>query len=115
MAVQYPHTGGFAGKVWRFQNLTTRLGMGYKGCATIGADSRGLYLAMFFMFRPGHSPMFVPWRDITIMEKKIFKFKVLELRFRKTEDLPVRIVKKLGDNLAGAAGANWPGYTVSEQ
>ncbi len=75
----------------------------------MGADARGLYLSVFFLFRFGHPPIFVPWRDITITEKQIFKMKLLELRFRKTENLPVRLAAKLGDRLAIAAGANWPG------
>ena len=86
--------------------------MGYKGSANVGADSRGLYLSLFFIFRFGHPPFFVPWRDITITEKQLFKSKVLELRFRKTEDLPVRIFAKLGDRLAEAAGSNWPSIEI---
>ena len=108
MAAHYPVIGAFTGKIWRFQTITTRRGMGYKGSANVGADSRGLHLSLFFIFRFGHPPLFVPWRDITITEKQVFKSKVLELRFRKTEDLPVRIFAKLGDHLAEAAGSNWP-------
>ncbi len=109
MAGHYPDMGGFSGKKWRFQTVTTRMGMGYKGSANVGADARGLYLSIFFIFRFGHPPLFVPWRDITITEKKLYKMKVLEFRFRKTGDLPVRITAKLGDRLAEAAGSNWPG------
>jgi len=111
MAGHYPAEGGYSGKVWRFQTLTTRRGMGYKGSANVGADSRGLYLSLFFLFRFGHPPMFVPWRDITITEKQVSKTKMLELRFRKTENLPVRIFARLGDRLAEAAGPNWPGIS----
>ena len=75
----------------------------------MGADARGLYLSVFFLFRFGHPPIFVPWRDITITEKKLFKIQLLELRFRKTENLSVRFTVKLGDRLAIAAGSNWPG------
>ena len=112
MAAHYPDMGGFTGKVWRFQTVTTRRGMGYKGNVNVGADSRGLYLSMFVLFRFGHPPLFVPWNDITITEKQVFKLKVLELRFRKTEDLPVRIPGKLGYRLAEAAGSNWPSIEI---
>jgi len=112
MAAHYPNVGGFSGKLWRFQTITTRRGMGYKGSTTVGADSRGLYLSLLFIFRFGHPPLFVPWRDITITEKQIFKIRALELRFRKTEDLPLRIFAKLGDRLAEAAGSNWPSIEI---
>ncbi len=111
MAGQYPDVGGFSGRKWRFQTITTRKGMGYKGSANVGADGRGLYLSLFFLFRFGHPPLFVPWRDITIIENKVFKMRVLEFRFRKTGDLPVRIAAKLADRLAEAAGSNWPGVS----
>jgi hypothetical protein len=112
MAAHYHNAGGFTGKVWRFQTITTRRGMGYKGSANVGADSKGLYLSLFFLFRFGHPPLFVPWRDITITEKQIFKSKVLELRFRKTGDLPVRIFAVLGDRLSETAGSNWPSMEI---
>ena len=108
MAAHYRNAGGFPEKVWRYQTIRTRWGMGYKGCTNVGIDSRGLHFSFGFLFRFGHPPLFVPWGDITITEKKILKSKVLELRFRKTEDLPVRIFAELGDRLAQAAGSNWP-------
>jgi hypothetical protein len=112
MAAHYHNVGGFTGKVWRFQTITTRWGMGYKGSTNVGADSKGLYLSLFFLFRFGHPPLFVPWRDVTITEKQVFRSKVLELRFRKTEDLAVRIFAVLGDRLAEAAGSNWPSIEI---
>jgi hypothetical protein len=112
MAAHYPAVGGFSGKVWRFQTITTRWGMGYKGSTYVGADSRGLYLSLFFLIRFGHPPLFVPWRDITITGKQVFKQKMLELRFSKTEDLPVRISAKLGGLLAEAVGSSWPGLEI---
>jgi len=112
MAAHYQNVGGITCKVWRFQTITTRWGMGYKGCTNVGADSRGLYISFGFLFRFGHPPIFVPWGDIAITEKQISKSRMLELRFRKTEDLPVRIFAKLGDHLAEAAGSNWPSTEI---
>ena len=112
MASHYPVMGAFTGKIWRFQTIGTRRGMGYKGSTNVGADSRGLHLSLFFIFRFGHPAIFVPWRDITITEKQVFKSKELELRFRKTEDLPVRIFAELGDRLAEAAGTSWPSIEI---
>jgi hypothetical protein len=109
IAAHYRNAGGFTGKVWRFQTITTRWGMGYKGGTNVGADSRGLYISFGFLFRFEHPPLFVPWGDITITEKQISRSRMLELRFRKSEDLPVRIFAELGAHLAEAAGSNWPG------
>jgi len=109
IAVHYRSDGRIPGRIWRFQTITTRWGMGYKGSTNVGADSRGLYIFFGFFFRFGHPPIFVPWNDITITEKQVIKSKMLELRFRNTRDLPVRIDARLGASLAEAAGPNWPG------
>ena len=108
MAAHYRNAGGLPEKVWRFQTITTRWGMGYKGCTNVGADSRGVYIFFGFLFRFGHPAIFVPWGDITITENQVSRSIMLELRFRKTEDLPVRIFAELGAGLAVAAGSNWP-------
>ena len=112
ITAHYRNTGDFPGKVWRSQTITTRWGMGYKGGANVGADTRGLYISFGFLFRFGHPPLFVPWEDITISEKQVSRSRMLELRFRKTGDLPVRIFPELGDRLAEAAGSNWPSIGI---
>lgn len=109
IAAHYKSTEGIIRKVWRYQTISTRWGLGYKRSTNVGADSRGLYIFFGALFRFGHPPIFVPWGDITITEKEINKRNMLELRFRKTEDLPVRILSELGAHLAKAAGSNWPG------
>ncbi len=113
MAAHYRNAGNIPGKVWRFQTITTRWGMGYKGCTNVGADSRGIYFSFGFLFRFGHPPLLVPWGDITITEKQITRTKMLELRFRKTRDLPIRISADLGAQLAMAAGSNWPSTGIA--
>ena len=109
IAVHYRNPGRFPEKVWRSQTITTRWGLGYKGSTTVGADPMGVYFSFSFLFRFGHPPVFIPWGDIKITEKKTTRSKVLELRFRKTEDLPLRIFPDLGSRLAEAAGSSWPG------
>ena len=37
----------------------------YNNVLTVGADSEGLFLVPFFLFRVGHPPLFVPWAEIT--------------------------------------------------
>ena len=40
-------------------------GVSYNGALVTGANREGLYLAAFLMFRPGHTPILVPWKSLT--------------------------------------------------
>lgn len=46
----------------RFVMQSGRVGLvNYSGCLTIYSSSEGLYLSVWFLFRLGHSPLFIPW------------------------------------------------------
>jgi hypothetical protein len=62
LACKYTFKGRFNGKILRCQSPG--------GGIHIGANESGLYLAMLFVFRPFHSPLFVPWQDIKAMRTK---------------------------------------------
>src|SRR5882724_2513266 len=50
--------------VRRWQSAKMGSMMRYNGALTIGADRRGLYLAMPRFFRVGHPPLHIRWQDI---------------------------------------------------
>ena len=54
----------FCGKKWHFQDLYFYPFTGYRGCATVGADSEALYLA--FMGRVFHPPLLIRWRELSV-------------------------------------------------
>jgi len=108
LAKTYRHAGSFQGKVRRFQTISMKRWTAYGSCVHIGANQEGLFLSVFFPFRPGHPPLFIPWRDISTTEVRFLGGKRLELRFRKNRTVPVRINEESGRLLAEAAGENWP-------
>jgi len=83
--------------------------MGYNNCLTIGGSPDGFYLAIFFLFRIGHPPMFIPWREIKIKRKKImFGLKMLEFRFNHLSAIPLMIPARLENILAESASNSLP-------
>lgn len=46
----------------------------YKGCLTVAAMPRGLYLAVFPIFRPGHPSLLIPWDQIRDVEAQTALF-----------------------------------------
>jgi hypothetical protein len=108
LAGNYRFEGAFTGKRWRFRSISMRWGAGYGSCVHIGADTRGLYLSILFLFRPGHPSLFIPWSDISVREVRYWGVRRWELRFKKCGTVPVRIRPALGQLLAETAGDSWP-------
>ncbi|MDD5409604.1 MAG: hypothetical protein PHC71_05905 [Candidatus Omnitrophica bacterium] len=83
--------------------------MGYRNCLTIGVSPEGFYLAILFLFRIGHPPMFIPWKEIKIKRKKIiFGFKMLEFSFNHLPAVSLMIPAGLENLLTQAAGGRLP-------
>ncbi len=64
--------------------LLSFLGVGmahYNTCVMISTDSEGLYLSLFFIFRPFHKPLFIPWKNITAEMGTYFFFRCVNLKF----------------------------------
>ncbi len=99
----------FTGRRWWFQSAEMRWRTSYGGCMNIGANKDGLYLSVLFLFRLGHPPLFIPWPDISAIERRSWLlFKMVELRCRKVPTVPIRIYRRLAEKISEAAGADWP-------
>jgi hypothetical protein len=59
----------FAGPTWSWQTGHMR-GVGFRNSLIVGAERRGLYLAMMLPFRFRHPPLFIPWSHITVSPKR---------------------------------------------
>lgn len=52
----------------------------YRGCLIAGVTPPGLYLSVWFLFRPGHPPLLIPWAAIRRSElNKVFRREELTL------------------------------------
>jgi hypothetical protein len=100
LASHYRTDAPFEGARFHFQNAGMRFGTNYGGCLTVGVDRKGLYLAVWFLFRFGHPPLLIPWRDITVTERKRFFIQQVVYRFARFPDLPFIISKRLADKIA---------------
>jgi hypothetical protein len=104
----YRFSGEFIGERWRFQSGEFRWKMGYNNCLTVGINSVGLYLSVFFLFRFGHSNLFVPWADISVSSKKGFMSNYLEFKFKQAPKIPFRVNERLARRMMESAGSVWP-------
>jgi hypothetical protein len=99
----------FDGQKWYFQNAALRFAVGYHNILTIGVNTEGLYMAVFPLFRLGHPPLFIPWRDISVQQGKYLWVRVYKFEFRQAPSVSLRLREKLGRKVQMAAGAAWPG------
>jgi hypothetical protein len=91
----------FAGRKWYLQSARMR-GFGrYKGALTLGANSRGLYLAVVLPFRPGHPPLFIPWEAIDIRQPN--PGWDIEFAFRQFPGVFLTVPRQRGLEIAGTA------------
>jgi hypothetical protein len=68
-------------------------------------NPNGIYLSVLFIFRIGHPPLFIPWPDVSMREKRfLIFFKQVELWFSKCPSIPVVISRRLMNRISDALG-----------
>lgn len=107
MAEAYPSREPHAATCFSLQSAILRLASNYNGVLKICANEEGVYFSVLFLFRPGHSPFFVPWEEIRGAKKSYFFYQVVDLRFQRTPTLPFRIYKRTAERLVGVANGRW--------
>jgi hypothetical protein len=64
-------------------------------------------MSIFFLFRAGHPALFIPWADISGVTKRVWKVRVVILRFERCPKIPFWISKRLADNISQASGVQF--------
>lgn len=108
LAQQFPLQGDFPRERWRFKGATARYGSHYNNCLTIGASPAGLYMAMPWLFRVGHPPLFIPWSETTIYRAKVLFWNVVRFQFGRETPITFGFREDLADQIRRAAGPSWP-------
>jgi hypothetical protein len=65
LAERFPASTVPAGPMLTWQSIRLGFWTGYNNCVTIRTTPDGLYLAVIALARPGHPPLFIPWRELT--------------------------------------------------
>jgi len=81
-----------------------RWGVNYNGLLALGADSQGMHVSVFFLFRVGHPPLFIPWSDISATSMRSWWFRMVRLEFEKYPSAYLLIPLKMAESLSHASG-----------
>jgi hypothetical protein len=109
LAEAYRHRGRFDGFRKRVVFAQLRGGWFFGlpseyGGLTMGSNPQGLYLAVFPLFRPGHPPLFVPWRDVTASLERRGLFTFATFAFRQGPRVRLRVWHRPARQVVDAAG-----------
>jgi len=96
------------GKTFRGLSLQILPATSYGGCITAVFSPDGLYLVPFFLFRFGHPPLLVPWKQVGApVEQRILGFRMaylpLTLQHRSAQ---LGLPRKVRDWLHGGGSAD---------
>ena len=107
LAETYPATQPFIGEWIRPWAVSMGWGVNYNGLISIGTDSAGIYLSVFFIFRPGHPPLFIPFEEISGTGKRAWRtmwLNMAKLQFAGCPSTYLLIPMKTARHLSQASG-----------
>jgi hypothetical protein len=82
-----------------FYTVYMRYWSHYSGIIRITAADDALYLSVFALFRPGHPPLAIPWREVQIATTKFAWQSYVLLSLGNRQQIPMRISERMASNL----------------
>jgi hypothetical protein len=108
IAKSYPVEEIYKGDKLYFQYMQIGL-VPYKNCLTVGANKSGLYLEVSPIFSFAHSPVAIPWSDISMRKVVTVPFSPdVELKLSKVPWASIKIYQSQKDWMKLQAGDSWP-------
>lgn len=99
------------GETIRPWGASMRGGTNYNSLLGMKVDSQGVYLFVFFLFRPGHPPLYIPWGDLSATPEKQWWFKIARITFEGCPSTYLMIPRKTAERLSQASGLQ---FRISE-
>ncbi len=91
---------------WSFQSAKVSW-CDYNNCLTIGVDAEGILIVPFFLIRPGHAPLFLPWNELAVERKQWWRFSWLVLTVKRAPKVPIRLSESLAKKIASVVPELW--------
>lgn len=82
-----------------FSTVYFRYWTHYSGIIRFTSAADGLYLSVFFLFRPGHPPLRIPWSEISFSRTQWFFRSYVVLILGTAEQIPLRIPQRMAERL----------------
>lgn len=102
------------GQTWRMQSVSLRGWCGYNNCVTVEATEKGLKVSVWFIIRPGHPPLFLPYDGMTSKSRKVLGVPLAQVRMQQVPGISLDFREKLVDNIQAEFGDVWPDDSAAE-
>ena len=107
LAEVYPERRPQFSTCWKWQSIGLRWGASYSRALTICAGNGGITLTPVLLFRIGHTPLTIPWEDITVVSHK----RTVKLRLQRMPAMSVTITTQLAAKLTEASNGRFSSPT----
>ncbi len=82
-----------------FLTVYTRFSGHYSSVIRLTAAEDALYLSVLFLFRIGHPPLCIPWKEIKFSRIKFLWLRYVVLTLGEQERIPMRISERMAGKL----------------
>ncbi|MDC0175455.1 hypothetical protein OAJ60_00825 [Planctomycetaceae bacterium] len=97
------------GHRWGMQSLSLRGWCGYNNCIVIEVTERGLKVRPWFIMRPGHPPLFLPFDEMIMAKsRKMLGVQLKQVRMQKEPGISLDFRGTLVDGICARMGDVWP-------
>ena len=96
------------GHTWRMQSVSLRGWCGYNNCITIEATAKGLKISPWFIMRPGHPPLFLPFDEMTSQSRTMLGVGLEQVRMKQEPAISIDFRRTLVDSVREELGDVWP-------
>ena len=96
------------GHTWRMQSVSLRGWCGYNNCVSIEATAKGLKISPWFIMRPGHPPLFLPFDEMTSSSSTMLGVGLEQVRMTQDPAISIDFRRTLVDSVREELGDVWP-------
>ncbi|HAB12020.1 MAG TPA: hypothetical protein DCE47_10050 [Planctomycetaceae bacterium] len=96
------------GHTWRMQSVSLRGWCGYNNCVSIEATAKGLKISPWFIMRPGHPPLFLPFDEMTSSSRTMLGVGLEQVRMTQDPAISIDFRRTLVDSVREELGDVWP-------
>ena len=97
------------GHKWGMQSVSLRGWCGYNNCINVEATEKGLKISPWFIMRPGHAPLFLPFDEMVMAKSRtMLGVRLEQVRMQQESGISIDFRGTLVGSIREKLGDVWP-------